>query len=169
MPLPLQVKLLRVLQERRIRRLGDTKERPVDARIIGASNRDLRRLAEANQFRQDLFFRLNILHIEMPPLRERQEDLPILVDHFLAKFCRKLGKPPMNLTDEAMEVLRRHPFRGNVRELENLMERCVALNPGGPVGTELFPDNLLGKDRGAGAGAAASRRSPPWGSIWRPG
>jgi len=146
MPLPLQVKLLRVLQERRIRRLGDTKERPVDARIIGASNRDLHRMAEANQFRQDLFFRLNILHIEMPPLRERQEDLPILVDHFLAKFCRKLGKPPMNLTDEAMEVLRRHPFRGNVRELENLMERCVALNPGGPVGTELFPDNLLGRN-----------------------
>jgi two-component system, NtrC family, response regulator PilR len=148
MPLPLQVKLLRVLQERRIRRLGDTKERPVDARIIGASNRDLQRLAEANQFRQDLFFRLNILHIEMPPLRERQEDLPILVDHFLAKFCRKLGKPPMNLTHEAMEVLRRHPFRGNVRELENLMERCVALNPGGPVGIELFPDNLTAKPEG---------------------
>ena len=148
MPLPLQVKLLRVLQERRIRRLGDTRERPVDARIIGASNRDLHRLAEANLFRQDLFFRLNILHIEMPPLRERQEDLPILVDHFLAKFCRKLGKPPMNLTHEAMEVLRRHPFRGNVRELENLMERCVALNPGGPVGTELFPDNLIGKTEG---------------------
>ena len=148
MPLPLQVKLLRVLQERRIRRLGDTRERPVDARIIGASNRDLHRLAEANLFRQDLFFRLNILHIEMPPLRERQEDLPILVDHFLAKFCRKLGKPPMNLTHEAMEVLRRHPFRGNVRELENLMERCVALNPGGPVGTELFPDNLMGKNEG---------------------
>jgi two-component system response regulator PilR (NtrC family) len=143
MPLPLQVKLLRVLQERRVRRLGDTKERPVDARVIGASNRELHRLAEANLFRQDLFFRLNILHIEMPPLRERQEDLPILVDHFLAKFCKKLGKPAMNLTDEAMEILRRYPFRGNVRELENLMERCVALNPGGPVGSELFPDNLL--------------------------
>jgi two-component system, NtrC family, response regulator PilR len=143
MPLPLQVKLLRVLQERRIRRLGDTKERPVDARVIGASNRDLRHLAEINQFRQDLFFRLNILHIEMPPLRDRQEDLPILVDHFLAKFCKKLSKPPMNLTHEAMEVLRRYPFRGNVRELENLMERCVALNPGGPVGIEVFPDNLL--------------------------
>ena len=156
MPLPLQVKLLRVLQERRIRRLGDTKERPVDARIIGASNRDLHRLAEANQFRQDLFFRLNILHIEMPPLRTRQEDLPILVDHFLVKFCRKLGKPPMNLTREALEVLRRHPFRGNVRELENLMERCVALNPGGPVDTELFPDNLLGKTEERGPERAAT-------------
>ena len=145
MPLPLQVKLLRVLQERRIRRLGDTKERPVDARIIGASNRDLRQLAEANQFRQDLFFRLNILHIEMPPLRERQEDLPVLVEHFLAKFCRKLGKPAMSLTPEAMDLLRRYPFRGNVRELENLMERCVALNPGGPIGVELFPDSLVSR------------------------
>ena len=150
LPLPLQVKLLRVLQERRIRRLGDTRERPVDARIIGASNRDLHHLAETNQFRQDLFFRLNILHIEMPPLRERQEDLPILVDHFLAKFCRKLGKPPMSLTAEALEALRRYPFRGNVRELENLMERCVALNPGGPVGLELFPDTLLQKPEGRG-------------------
>ncbi len=148
MPLPLQVKLLRVLQERRIRRLGDTKERPVDARVIGASNRDLHKLAEANQFRQDLFFRLNILHIEMPPLRERQEDLPVLVNHFLAKFCRKLSKPPMNLTTDALELLRRYPFRGNVRELENLMERCVALNPGGPVGIELFPDNLLARVEG---------------------
>jgi two-component system response regulator PilR (NtrC family) len=148
MPLPLQVKLLRVLQERRLRRLGDTKERPVDARVIGASNRDLHKLAEANQFRQDLFFRLNILHIEMPPLRERQEDLPVLVNHFLAKFCRKLGKPPMNLTTDALELLRRYPFRGNVRELENLMERCVALNPGGPVGIELFPDNLLSRVEG---------------------
>ena len=143
MPLPLQVKLLRVLQERRIRRVGATEERPVDVRVIGATNRDLRKQADTGKFRQDLFFRLNILHIEMPPLRERQEDLPILVDHFLAKFCKKLGKPPMNLTEEAMDALRRYPFKGNVRELENLMERCVALNPGGLVGTELFPDSLL--------------------------
>jgi two-component system response regulator PilR (NtrC family) len=162
LPLPLQVKLLRVLQERHIRRLGDTKERPVDARVIGASNRDLHRLAEANQFRQDLFFRLNILHIEMPPLRERQEDLPVLVDHFLDKFCRKLNKPPMNLTIEAMDVLCRHRFRGNVRELENLMERCVALNPGGPVGLELFPDNFLTRmeDREAAHGPSATEIPP---------
>src|SRR5208283_786993 len=132
-PLPLQVQLLRVLQERRIRRLGATEERPVDARVIGASNRDLRARAERGQFRQDLYFRLNILHIELPPLRERQEDLPVLAEHFLTRFCRKLNKPPMALAEDAMEVLRRYRFQGNVRELENLMERCVALNAGGPI------------------------------------
>jgi two-component system response regulator PilR (NtrC family) len=143
-PLPLQVKLLRVLQERQIRRLGATEERPVDARVIGASNRDLRARAERGQFRQDLYFRLNILHLELPPLRERQEDLPVLAEHFLTRFCRKLNKPPMTLSEEALEVLRRYRFQGNVRELENLMERCVALNAGGPIGKDLFPDNVLG-------------------------
>jgi len=143
MPLALQVKLLRVLQERRVRRLGATEERAVDARVIGASNRDLRARAERGQFRQDLYFRLNILHIELPPLRERQEDLPVLVDHFLGRFCKKLNKPAMNLSEEAMDVLRGFRFRGNVRELENLMERCVALNSGGTIGTDLFPDNVL--------------------------
>jgi two-component system response regulator PilR (NtrC family) len=142
-PLPLQVKLLRVLQERRIRRLGANEERPVDARVIGASNRDLRGRAERGQFRQDLYFRLNILHIELPPLRERQEDLPVLAEHFLARFCRKLGKPPMGLAEDALEVLRHYRFQGNVRELENLMERCVALNAGGPIGKDLFPDHVL--------------------------
>ena len=143
MPLSLQVKLLRVLQERRVRRLGASEERPVNARVIGASNRDLRARAERGQFRQDLYFRLNILHIELPPLRERQEDLPVLAEHFLARFCRKLTKPQMALTEEALDVLRRYRFQGNVRELENLMERCVALNAGGPIGPDLFPDNVL--------------------------
>lgn len=141
-PLPLQVKLLRVLQERRIRRVGANEERPVDARVIGATNRDLKERAAAGLFRQDLYYRLNILQIELPPLRERQEDLPVLVDHFLARFCRKMGKPPMGLTEEAMAFLRQCSFPGNVRELENLMERCVALNAGGLIGVELFPDDL---------------------------
>jgi len=145
-PLALQVKLLRVLQERRIRRLGAGEERPVDARVIGASNRDLRARAERGQFRQDLYFRLNILHLELPPLRERQEDLPVLAEHFLTRFCRKLNKPPMTLAEDALEVLRHYRFQGNVRELENLMERCVALNAGGPIGKELFPDNVLGME-----------------------
>jgi two-component system response regulator PilR (NtrC family) len=142
-PLPLQVKLLRVLQERRIRRLGATEERPVDARVIGASNRDLRARAERGQFRQDLYFRLNILHLELPPLRERQEDLPVLAEHFITRFCKKLNKPPMTLAEDALEALRLYRFQGNVRELENLMERCVALNAGGPIGKDLFPDNVL--------------------------
>jgi two-component system response regulator PilR (NtrC family) len=142
-PLPLQVKLLRVLQERRIRRVGANEERPVDARVIGATNRDLRTRAAQGLFRQDLYYRLNILNIELPPLRERQENLVVLVDHFLARFCRKLNKPPMGVSEEALAVLKRCVFPGNVRELENLMERCVALNSGGPIGVELFPDNLL--------------------------
>lgn len=140
MPLSLQVKLLRVLQERRIRHLGANEERAVDVRVIGATNQDLRSRSESGLFRRDLYFRLNILHIELPPLRERTEDLPMLVEHFLARFCKKLGKAPMNLDEKAMEKLRKYPFKGNVRELENLMERCVALNAGGPIGSELFPD-----------------------------
>ena len=152
-PLPLQVKLLRVLQERRIRRLGATEERAVDARVIGASNRDLRTRAERGQFRQDLYYRLNILHIELPPLRERQEDLPVLAEHFLTRFCRKMSKPPMTLTEEALEVLRGYRFQGNGRELENLLERCVALNSGGAIGIDLFPDNVLGAAPGPAAAA----------------
>jgi len=148
MPLPLQVKLLRVLQERRIRRLGANEERPVNVRVICATNQNLRERAELNQFRQDLYYRLNILHIELPPLRDRTEDLPVLVEHFLTRFCRKLGKAPMSLAADAMAVLRKYRFRGNVRELENLMERCVALNAGGPIGVELFPDNILAESEG---------------------
>ena len=143
LPLPLQVKLLRVLQERRFRRVGGTEERPVDARVIGATNRDLRAEIGRAKFREDLFFRLNILGIELPPLRERPEDLPVLVDHFLRRFCKKLGKPPMQLDEEAFELLRSYPFAGNVRELENLMERCVALNAGGPISKAFFPANVL--------------------------
>jgi len=148
MPLPLQVKLLRALQERKIRRVGANEERPIDVRVIGATNQDLRTRAEQGVFRQDLFFRLNILNIELPPLRERPEDLPVLAEHFLARFSRKLNKPPMSLTDEALAALGRYTFRGNVRELENLMERCVALNSGGPIGVELFPDSLLAEVNG---------------------
>ncbi len=162
-PLPLQVKLLRVLQERRIRRVGANEERAVDVRVIGATNRDLRDRAEKGLFRQDLYYRLNILHIELPPLRERQEDLPVLVEHFLAKFCRKLNKPTMGLAEEAMAVLRACRFPGNVRELENLMERCVALNSGGPIGVDLFPDDLMARNGGAGPQAAGAPDIPPGG------
>ena len=163
MPLSLQVKLLRVLQERRIRRLGASEERPVNARVIGASNRDIRGRAERGQFRQDLYFRLNILHIELPPLRERQEDLPVLVEHFLTRFCEKLKKPSMNLSEDAMAVLNHYRFPGNVRELENLMERCVALHSGGTIGKDLFPDNLL--NGGATSQEPAQRLEIPAGGL----
>ncbi|MBI3131320.1 MAG: sigma-54-dependent Fis family transcriptional regulator [Acidobacteria bacterium] len=146
MPLPLQVKLLRVIQERMVRRLGSATERPVDVRIIAATNRNLRERAEKGAFREDLYYRLNILHIELPPLRERPEDLPLLAEHFIRRFCAKLGKPPMTLHPETLEFLRQHRWPGNVRELENLMERCVALNPGGPITRDLLPDDLLQPD-----------------------
>jgi two-component system response regulator PilR (NtrC family) len=142
MPLALQVKLLRVLQERRFRRLGATEERAVDVRVIAATNRNLRARAESGEFREDLFYRLNILQIELPPLRERPEDLPVLAEHFIRRSCLKLGKPPMQLHPEAMSQLLCYRFPGNVRELENLMERCVALNPGGPITRDLLPEGF---------------------------
>ncbi|MCM2250604.1 MAG: sigma-54 dependent transcriptional regulator [Geothrix sp.] len=142
MPLALQVKLLRVLQERRLRRLGATEERAVDVRVIAATNRDLRARAESGAFREDLYYRLNILQIELPPLRERLEDLPILAEHFIRRFCQKLGKAPMQLHADTMTQLLAYRFPGNVRELENLMERCVALNPGGPITRDLLPDGF---------------------------
>ena len=143
MPLPLQVKLLRALQERKVRRLGSAEERPVDARVIAATNRQLRERAESGAFREDLYYRLNILHIELPPLRERPEDLAVLADHFIRRACERLGKAPMPLHPDALEALRAYRWPGNVRELENLMERCVALNPGGPVTRDLFPEVVL--------------------------
>jgi two-component system response regulator PilR (NtrC family) len=138
--LSLQVKLLRVLQERRLRRLGATEERAVDVRVIAATNRDLQARTESGAFREDLFYRLNILQIELPPLRERPEDMPVLAEHFIRRSCQKLGKPPMQLHPETMAHLLGYRFPGNVRELENLMERCVALNPGGPITRDLLPE-----------------------------
>jgi two-component system, NtrC family, response regulator PilR len=143
MPLSLQVKLLRVLQERKIRRLGATEERPVDVRVIGATNRNLLDQVNQGRFREDLYYRLNILHIDMPPLRERPEDLPVLTEHFLKRFCAKLGKPPMSMSSEALTALQRYGWRGNVRELENLVERCVALHAGPSIGVDLLPEALL--------------------------
>jgi two-component system response regulator PilR (NtrC family) len=148
LPRPLQVKLLRVLQERRYRRLGATEERPVDLRVIAATNGDLRALVAAGAFREDLYYRLDILHIHMPPLRERREDLPVLAGHFIQRACAKLGRAPMALHPEALALLEGHAFPGNVRELENLMERCVALNPGGPITRDLLPEEV-GRPRGA--------------------
>ncbi|HLP30890.1 MAG TPA: sigma-54 dependent transcriptional regulator [Geothrix sp.] len=156
MPLSLQVKLLRVLQERRFRRLGATEERAVDVRVIAATNRDLRARAETGAFREDLYYRLNILQIELPPLRERPEDLPVLAEHFIRRSCQKLGKPPMPLHPETMAQLLGYRFPGNVRELENLMERCVALNPGGPITRDLLPEGL-----GAAVGEPVEPRPAP--------
>ncbi|MBI5446190.1 MAG: sigma 54-interacting transcriptional regulator [Deltaproteobacteria bacterium] len=132
-PLELQPKLLRVLQEGTFERIGDEKTRRVDVRVIAATNRDLSGEVAAGRFRQDLYFRLSVFPIELPPLRERPEDLPVLARHFLALACRRLGTPPPALTAAHETRLREYDWPGNVRELQNLVERTAILSRGGEL------------------------------------
>ncbi|HZH29454.1 MAG TPA: sigma-54 dependent transcriptional regulator [Pyrinomonadaceae bacterium] len=138
-----QVKLLRVLQDRTFERLGGTKTLSVDIRLIAASNRDLEQEVEAGRFRRDLFYRLNVVPLRLPALRERREDLPILAAHFAAKAADKHGRPPAALDPALLEALQEYDWPGNVRELENLMERLVVLTTGSRLGTEFLPENML--------------------------
>jgi two-component system response regulator PilR (NtrC family) len=145
-PLQLQVKLLRVLQERNLRRLGEGTDRSVDVRVVAASNRDLEEEVRRGNFREDLFFRLNVIRITLPPLRERREDIPDLVRHFVAKVAAIEGQPPPIVLEEALAVLSGYEFPGNVRELENMVERAVALCGGRPIGAALFVDYMQKKN-----------------------
>ena len=129
----IQVKLLRVIQEREFRRVGGSQDMKVDVRIIAATNRDLEKAVADGSFREDLYYRLDVIPIRLPPLRLRTGDIPMLVQHFLEKFAQESGKPAPVLEPEAMQVLLRHEWRGNVRDLENLIERVVAFSTGGPV------------------------------------
>ncbi len=140
--LPLQVKLLRVIQERTIRRVGGTSDRRIDVRIVAATNRRLDEEVAAGRFREDLYYRLNVIQLELPPLRERMEDLPLLVHHFVEKYARELGKSVRGLSEEAMSRLRAHAWPGNVRELENGVERAVALSRGEWIEAEALPPTL---------------------------
>jgi two-component system response regulator AtoC len=124
MPMPLQVKLLRVLQERRIRRLGGTQDIPIDPRIISATNRNLNRMVKEGNFREDLFYRLNVVRIDVPPLRDRLDDIPLLIGRFLEKLNRRMGKTIRCVSPEACKKLQGYTFPGNVRELENIIERA---------------------------------------------
>jgi two-component system response regulator AtoC len=130
LPLGLQVKLLRVLEDDRIRRLGETRDIPVDVRIIAATHRDLLAETKAGRFREDLFYRLNVLPIHVPPLRERREDIPLLFDHFIARNNRRLGTSIVGLDSEARRLLYEYSWPGNVRELENTIERAMVLSEG---------------------------------------
>lgn len=123
----IQVKLLRVIQERAFTRIGETQERTVDVRFISATNKDLEQEVMDGDFREDLFFRLNVIEVSIPPLRERKGDLPILAHHFLGKYSKELGKDIKKVSTYAMDILSKYPFPGNVRELENIIERSVAL------------------------------------------
>lgn len=127
MPLHLQVKLLRVIQERKIQRLGGTQSIPIDVRILAATNRDLEERIKKGRFREDLYYRLNVIQLKIPPLRERREDIPKLVGHFIKKYTRRIGKSLTGIEPESLRVLQDYEFPGNVRELENLIERVVIL------------------------------------------
>uniref|UniRef100_A0A7C3UW17 Sigma-54-dependent Fis family transcriptional regulator n=1 Tax=Desulfobacca acetoxidans TaxID=60893 RepID=A0A7C3UW17_9BACT len=138
----LQVKLLRVLQDRSIERIGGVKSIKVDIRVIAATNQDLEALVRQGSFREDLYYRLNVIPIRIPPLRQRVSDIPLLVAHFLQEFSHKKKKPPKRLSPQAMDLLIRYPWPGNVRELENLMERLVILTEGEVVEAKDLPERF---------------------------
>ena len=143
LPPTLQVKLLRAIQEKQIRRVGGNADNAVDVRIVTATNRDLHAESQAGRFREDLYYRLNVIQILLPPLRERMEDVPLLAQHFLEKFAREQGRPACRISDAALARILAYEFPGNVRELENTIERAVALCRGDVIEPELLPASLL--------------------------
>jgi two-component system response regulator PilR (NtrC family) len=138
-----QVKLFRVLQERSIRRVGGTDEIPVNVRIIAATNQDLKKRIEEGKFREELFYRLNVVSFEMPALRKRIEDMPLLVSHFFQKHCEKMGRKTKRLTPEVVSFLETYAWPGNVRELENLIERIVAVEERETITVSSLPRDIL--------------------------
>ncbi|HET8744443.1 MAG TPA: sigma-54 dependent transcriptional regulator [Ramlibacter sp.] len=139
LPLPMQSKLLRAIQERSVRPLGSTQEEPVDVRIVSATHKDLGADVQASRFRQDLFYRLNVIEILVPPLRERREDLPALCEALLARIAHDTGLPAPQLSPQVLAQLQAHPLPGNVRELENLLHRALALSDGSELQVDLSP------------------------------
>jgi NtrC-family two-component system response regulator AlgB len=144
LPPDLQGKLLRFLEARRFERVGDTTTREVDVRIVAATNRDLAAEVRATRFRQDLFYRLEVIGLALPPLRARQEDLPALIDHLLATLCARHRRAPATLDPEARAALLAYPWPGNVRELLNALEHALVLSSGETLGAEDLPDHVLG-------------------------
>ena len=163
LPLLLQPKLLRALQEREVDRLGDTRPVPVDVRVIATTNQPLASLVEEGKFRADLYYRLNVVPLSIPPLRDRRGDVPLLVQHFLEKYSRRGGAPAPVFSPELMERLEQHAWPGNVRELENLVRRAIALHPGERIGREFFEDAVAEESKGSAKApvpAAASTFTP---------
>ncbi|MBI3795130.1 MAG: sigma-54-dependent Fis family transcriptional regulator [Nitrospinae bacterium] len=159
MPLSLQVKLVRAIQEREVRRVGDTKDIKLDVRFVAATNKNLSDSVKNGRFREDLFYRLNVVAIAVPPLRERKEDVPSLAKHFLEKFCKKNGRSIAGFSRDALELLEGYNWPGNVRELENTIERAVVMETGDWIEAENLPEEV----RTPGAGAAGSVAVPPGG------
>jgi len=158
MSAPMQVKLLRVLQERKYRRVGGTEETLADIRIIAATNKDLARLVADGQFREDLFYRINVIPVHLPALRDRQDDVPLLAEHFAAKYTAQLRKDIQGLSPEAMQCLQAYAWPGNIRELENAMERAVALERTSRIGADSLPDRVRNGDAPPAAAPAAPAR-----------
>jgi nitrogen regulation protein NR(I) len=154
-PLEMQVKLLRALQESEFERVGGVKTIRVDVRLIAATNRDLKALIAEGRFREDLYYRLNVVPIALPPLRDRREDIPLLVQHFIEKYDRRLGKKVERMDEEAMQVLLRYLWPGNIRELENLVERSVLFADGPVISAAQLPDSLRERLPGPAAPIAA--------------
>src|SRR5262245_35687048 len=152
----MQVKLLRVLQERRFRRVGGLEELTADIRVIAATNQDLTKAVSDGRFREDLYYRINVIPIVLPPLRDRREDIPLIAEHFLAKYSEQMGKPITGISHDALEMLVNHDWPGNIRELENVLERAVALE-GSPT---ILPDSLPASIRGETGKAVAPGSTP---------
>lgn len=155
LPVGLQVKLLRVLEEEEVRRVGENRPESVDVRLIAATSRDLEAMVADGTFREDLFYRLNVVHIRIPPLRERKEDLPILANHFLGRFNRKFSRNVEVIEPDALKALLEYQWPGNVRELENAMERAMILSEGDRLGRDDLPPQV----RAAGPGVRTRRAS----------
>ena len=144
-----QAKILRVLQDKRFMQLGGVQEIQVDVRIIAATNVDLRQAVRDGKFREDLFYRLNVISVDLPPLRSRREDIPLLAAHFLKYYAEENGLPPRSLAPDALRALVDYDWPGNVRELENAIERGVVLSSGPVIGSELLPGHLTGRSYSA--------------------
>jgi two-component system response regulator PilR (NtrC family) len=159
MSLTMQVKLYRVLQEGKVRPIGSTDESDVDVRIIAATNKDFEKEIAEGRFREDLYYRLSVIPVQLPPLRERREDIPLLARHFLERFRKVMEKPVEGISPEAMRRLESYDWPGNVRELENTLERAVALESGPEVSLRVLPDRIAGYSSDAALGAPGSALS----------
>lgn len=153
MPLAIQVKILRAIQEKTFKPVGGLNDVQVDLRVIAASNQDLEQMVKQGSFREDLYYRLNVIQLQIPPLRERKEDIPLLVRHFLRHFSEEIGKPVTGISPEAEKIILAHDWPGNVRELENTIERSVSLSTGDLIGPESLPERVLRAKGAAGVSA----------------
>jgi two-component system response regulator PilR (NtrC family) len=142
LPPMLQVKILRAIQEKKIKPIGGVKEEPVDVRIIAATNKNIKEEVEKGKFRADLYWRLNVIHIHIPPLRERREDIPLMIEHFLKILSLEMGKDIKGLSQRAMQFLMNYSYPGNVRELHNILEYAITLAKGNEIDIDTFPPSL---------------------------